>query len=77
MIGGTVPLVQSTLDGRNFVKLSISFDIRSRGESSGDITIRAYGNASPILLHSQKTAIEGCLKVLEEHGFFLPDYNYF
>ena len=37
-IGGTVPLVQSTLDGRNFVKLSISFDIRSRGESSGDIT---------------------------------------
>jgi hypothetical protein len=58
-IGGTVPLVQSTLDGRNFVKLSISFDIRSRGESSGDITIRAYGNASPIALHTKNPSWKG------------------
>lgn len=74
-IGGTEPLVESTVDARDFVRHSISFDLYASDGSN--ITISACGKFSPTPLHAEKTAVESCLKALEDHGFILPDYNYF
>jgi hypothetical protein len=64
------------MERQEFKKLTIFFQISTRGDLGTMISIVASGKESPIQMTYEKSAMEGFLLELERYGYLIPDLSW-